>query len=65
MMSVSARKGAGGPDNGVVWHDPTWGRIDRDIQQLVDEMEPESLGQRVAMENTLQERRNRRDRRSK
>lgn len=39
-------------------HDPTHGRIDRDIQQTVDEMNPPTLGSRVAMENTLQERRN-------
>lgn len=37
--------------------DPTHGRIDKDIQDQVDEMEPRSLGARVAMENTLQERR--------
>lgn len=42
------------------WHDPTYGRIDRDIQQLVDEMHPRSLGSRVAMENTLQQRRDQR-----
>lgn len=39
--------------------DPTHGRIDRDIQEQVDAMHPRSLGSRVAMENTLQERRDR------
>lgn len=43
--------------------DPTHGRIDQDIQDLVEEMNPTSLGARVAMENTLQERRNRRNER--
>lgn len=43
----------------AVWRDPTHGRIDRDIQEQVDEWNPGSLGQRVAIENTLQERRNR------
>lgn len=38
-------------------YDATHGRIDADIQRGVDEMNPASLGQRVAMENTLQERR--------
>lgn len=38
---------------------PTYGRIDPDIQRQVDEMEPMSLGQRVAMENTIQARRDR------
>lgn len=37
--------------------DPTYGRIDPDIQALVDEMNPRTLGSRVAMENTLQARR--------
>lgn len=37
--------------------DPTYGRIDMDIQRAVDEIGPKSLGQRVAMENTLQARR--------
>lgn len=40
--------------------DPTHGRIDLDIQASVDELNPSTLGQRVAMENTLQERRARR-----
>jgi hypothetical protein len=38
--------------------DPTHGRIDKDIQEKVEDMNPTSLGQRVAMENTLQNRRN-------
>lgn len=37
--------------------DPTYGRIDRDIQEAVDAMEPSGIGPRVAMENTLQARR--------
>lgn len=40
-----------------VFADPTHGRIDRDIQDQVDEMNPTSLGQRVAIENTIQDRR--------
>lgn len=40
-----------------VFADPSHGRIDRDIQDQVDEMNPTSLGQRVAIENTLQNRR--------
>jgi hypothetical protein len=39
--------------------DPTHGRIDLDIQDAVDEMRPTSLAQRVAIENTLQDRRRR------
>lgn len=34
--------------------DPTHGRIDEDIRRHVDGMRPTSLGQRVALENTLQ-----------
>lgn len=41
------------------WHDPTHGRIDRDIQTRVQDMDPVSVGQRVAMENTLQDKRDR------
>jgi hypothetical protein len=37
--------------------DPTHGRIDQDIQQAVEDMHPTSLGQRVALENTMQNRR--------
>lgn len=40
-------------------HDPTHGRIDRDIQEAVDAWGPKSLGQRVAIENTMQARRDR------
>jgi hypothetical protein len=40
------------------WYDPTHGRIDRDIQEYVDEVfQPIDVGQRVALENTLQARR--------
>jgi hypothetical protein len=39
---------------GEVWHDPTHGTVDRDIQERVDTMNPTSRGQRVAMESTLQ-----------
>lgn len=39
------------------WHDPTHGKIDRDIQETVDKMFPISLAQRIAMENTLQDKR--------
>jgi hypothetical protein len=38
--------------------DPTYGRIDHDIQRAVDALAPKSIGSRVAMENTLQARRN-------
>lgn len=38
--------------------DPTHGRIDRDIQALVNGMRPKDVGQRTAFENTLQEERN-------
>lgn len=34
--------------------DPTYGRIDRDVQWHVQDIGPSSLGQRVAMENTIQ-----------
>lgn len=37
--------------------DPTHGRIDPDIQAAVDDLEPRDIGQRVALENTLQSRR--------
>lgn len=39
--------------------DPTHGRIDRDIQERVNEMQPTTLGERVALENDLQGRRDR------
>lgn len=38
-------------------HDPTHGRVDKDIQEGVDALQPSTLGQRVAIEQTLQERR--------
>jgi len=41
--------------------DPTHGQIDRDIQAYIEEMNPTSVGQRVAMERTLQNRRDRGD----
>lgn len=41
------------------WVDPTHGRIDRDIQEAVDALGPQDVGQRVAMENTRQTRRDR------
>jgi hypothetical protein len=41
----------------AAWCDPTHGRIDRDIQDYVATMHPTGLGQRVAIENTLQYRR--------
>lgn len=37
--------------------DPTHGRIAPDIQAAVDDLEPRDIGQRVALENTLQSRR--------
>lgn len=44
----------------VEWSDPTYGQIDRDIQESVAEALPQvSLGTRVAIENTLQGRRDR------
>lgn len=42
-------------------YDPTHGRIDLDIQQQVEEMKPDSLGQRVAMENNFQTTRDKKD----
>lgn len=39
--------------------DPTHGRIEKDIQDQVEEMRPYTLGQRVALENTLQSMRDR------
>lgn len=46
------------------WHDPTHGRIDRDIQdRLAEQFGPfvtdAERAQRVAIENTVQDRRNR------
>lgn len=43
----------------VDFDDPTHGRIDKDIQDQVAGMNPSSLGQKVAMENTIQNKRNR------
>lgn len=39
--------------------DPTHGRIDFDIQDRVEAMQPKSLGQRVALENGMQQLRDR------
>ena len=39
--------------------DPTHGRIDHDIQWQVDAMKPSSMAQRTALEETLQNKRNR------
>ena len=36
------------------WHDPTHGQIDHDIQNHVNNLEPGTLGQRAALEHTLQ-----------
>lgn len=46
---------------GDYWHDPTYGRIDRDIQDKVAAYYGPDLGlaQKVAIENTLQDRRER------
>ena len=45
------------------WHDPTYGKIDRDIQEYVMKNYPEAtLGQRTAFEETLQNKRNRGER---
>lgn len=38
-------------------HDPTHGRIDFDIQDAVDKMNPINVAQRVALENTFQAKR--------
>lgn len=38
--------------------DPTYGLIEHDIQITVDAMNPKDIAQRVAMETTLQNRRN-------
>lgn len=50
---------------GDYWHDPTHGRIDRDIQDNVEAqfgpfVTSAERAQRVAIENTMQDRRNRR-----
>lgn len=49
------------PHPATFWHDPTHGRIDRDIQQQVEEQFGPDLdkGQRTAIECTIQNRRNR------
>lgn len=57
MTTIPGWEDAGDLSGGGVFHDPTHGRIDRDIQQAVEDMHPKSLGQRVAIENTLQRRR--------
>lgn len=49
--------GSGPVATPTVPDDPTHGRIDTDIQRAVDAMDPKSIGQRVAMEHTLQARR--------
>ena len=41
-------------DGRLTLDDPTHGRVDRDIQWYVERMKPGSLGQRVAMEDSLQ-----------
>lgn len=46
-------------DGSARMEDPTYGRIDRDIQWAVHDMSPGSLSQRVADEINLQERRDR------
>jgi hypothetical protein len=47
------------PDNNtkLPWHDPTHGRIDRDIQEYVNELSPRNIGSWMAIANTLQTRR--------
>lgn len=40
----------------VRW-DPTYGRIDRDIQWSVQDLLPRSIGERVVLEERLQEKR--------
>lgn len=50
------------PRRSTKWHDPTHGRIDRDIQECVDQMEAADgarypIAQRCAIENSLQNRR--------
>lgn len=45
------------PDQESMFDDPTHGRIDKDIQEAVEEMSPRNLGQRVALENTAQNKR--------
>lgn len=45
------------PDGTPVRVDPTYGRIDPDIQQAVEDLNPPGIGERVAWENTLQARR--------
>lgn len=39
-----------------VWTDPTHGTVDLDVQIAVDQMRPGSVGQRVALERTAQDR---------
>lgn len=55
----SARTHAKCPPRSEWINDPTHGQIDGDIQKYVAGMEPSSLGQRVAVERTLQSRRDR------
>ena len=44
----------------IEWVDPTYGRIDRDIQDFVEaEFKTTNVGTRVALENTLQAKRDR------
>lgn len=47
----------GAVDDAEPRHDPTHGSIDFDIQDAVDDMHPKSVGQRVALEETAQDRR--------
>jgi hypothetical protein len=51
------------PHSKHYWHDPTHGRVDRDIQDRVTEVYGNDfpVGQRVAIENTLQNYRDRGD----
>jgi hypothetical protein len=54
---------SGVPSPDPMRRDPTYGRIASDIQEWVErEWKPSSLGQRVALENTIQAHRDRGDR---
>lgn len=58
ITALNAAQAVDDEDPPAAWCDPTYGRIDRDIQDYVAAMHPTDIGQRVAIENTLQDRRN-------
>lgn len=46
-----------GNDGSMITYDPTYGRIDRDIQWMIDDLCPMDPGQRAVMEGIYQDRR--------